>query len=81
MTGLMRQIDEVAEREKAARVVSVSVWLGALSHMSADHLAEHFETAAKGTLAEGARLDTTVSDDVEHPDAQHLRLESVEVEA
>ncbi len=81
MTGLMRRIDEVSRREKAKRVVAVSVWLGALSHMSADHFAEHFVEAAKGTLAEGAQLRTTVSDDIKHPNAQDLLIESIEVEA
>ena len=81
MAGLMRQIDEISRRETARRVVVVSVWLGALSHMSSEHFAEHFEAAAKGTLAEGAQLNTTVSDDLGHPDAQHLMLESIEVEA
>ena len=81
MAGLMRQIDEVARRQNATQVVAVSVWLGALSHMSADHFAEHFALAAKGTVAEGARLDATVSDDLEHPHAQDLVLESIEVEA
>jgi len=80
MTGLMRRIDEVAQREKARRVVVVSVWLGALSHMSAEHFADHFTDASKGTIAEGARLQTIVSDDPGHPDAQDVRLESVEVE-
>ncbi len=81
MANLLRRIDEVTQAEKAKRVVAVSVWLGALSHMSPEHLAEHFTEAAKGTLAEGAALHTTVSDDPEHPHAQDLLLESVEVEA
>ncbi|MBS0517960.1 MAG: hydrogenase maturation nickel metallochaperone HypA [Proteobacteria bacterium] len=80
IAGLMRRVEEISRRENATRVVAVSVWLGALSHMSADHFAEHFTEAAKGTLAEGAQLHTTVSDDVEHPHAQDLVLESVEVE-
>ncbi len=81
MRGLMRRIDEVSRQENAARVVAVSVWLGALSHMSPEHFAEHFVEAARGTIAEGARLRTTISDDLEHPDAQGVLLESVEVEA
>lgn len=80
MAGLLRRIDEVARAEKARRVVGVSVWLGALSHMSEAHFAEHFEAAAAGTLAEGARLDLTVSADTGHENAQDLVLERVEVE-
>lgn len=80
MTNLMRRIDEVARAEGARRVVGVSVWLGALSHMSVEHLAEHFEQAAAGTIAEGALLDVAVSEDARHANAQDIVLESVKVE-
>jgi hydrogenase maturation protease len=80
MTSLMRQIRAVAEAEGAARVVGIKVWCGALSHMSRGHFAEHFEQAAAGTIAEGAELDVTVSDDVADPRAQDIVLESVELE-
>ncbi len=80
MTSLMRQIRAVAEAEGAARVAGIKVWCGALSHMSRGHFAEHFEQAAAGTIAEGAELDVTVSDDLADPRAQHIVLESVELE-
>jgi hydrogenase nickel incorporation protein HypA/HybF len=80
MTGLMRRIDTVASAEHAARVTAVTVWIGALSHMSAEHFAEHFQHAAAGTIAEGARLNVTVSDDTGHASAQDILLESVEVD-
>ena len=79
IADLMRRIEETARTEGAKRVVGVSVWLGALSHMSEAHFAEHFERAAAGSVAEGARLDITASTDTGHADAQDLRLESVEV--
>ena len=80
MANLMRRIDEIARVERARRVVAASVWLGALSHMSAEHFTEHFERAAVGTFAEGARLTITVSDEPGHANAQDLMLESIEVE-
>ncbi len=80
MINLMRRVDDIAQTEKATRVVGVSVWLGALSHMSAEHFTEHFEQAAVGTIAEGARLDITVSDDTGHANAQDILLEDVELE-
>lgn len=80
-TGLLRQIEEIAAAEKAVRVAEVSVWLGALTHFSAEHFAEHFERAAAGTIAQGARLTLTVSDDVRHAHAQDVVLESVELES
>lgn len=80
MTNLMHRIEEIAQAENAQRVVGVSVWLGALSHMSKAHFIEHFEHAALGTIAEGAQLDITVSSDTGHANAQELLLQSVEVE-
>ncbi len=80
IADLMKRIDDIARVERAERIVSVSVWLGAFSHMSEAHFAEHFERAAAGTVAEGARLDVTVSDDSSHAKAQDVVLESVEME-
>ena len=64
INDLMRRIARAAEAEDAERVVAVSVWLGALSHMSPEHFPEHFEHASTGTIAEGARLDIAASDDI-----------------
>ncbi|WP_287834612.1 hydrogenase/urease maturation nickel metallochaperone HypA [Acidiphilium sp.] len=80
MRDLIRRIDQAAAANGAARVSGVRVWLGALSHLSADHLREHFVVEARGSIAEGARLVITESDDLADPDAQHLRLESLEME-
>lgn len=80
MTGLMRRIGEAAKKERAKKVVGVSVWIGALSHMSAEHFAEHFERAAAGSVAEGARLEVTVSQDISHANAQDILLEKIELE-
>ena len=80
MANLMDRIDAIARAENARRVVGVSVWLGALSHISEAHFIEHFERAAIGTIAEGALLDVTVSANTSHENAQDLVLDSVEVE-
>ncbi len=79
MRGLMRKIQEVAASEGATGIIAVEVWLGALSHMSKAHFAEHFAQASAGTMAEGARLDVTLSADTGHPNAQDILLVSVEV--
>jgi len=81
ISSLMRRIGEVAAAEGARRVTGVSVWLGALSHMSAEHFTEHFSRAAAGTLAAGARIHVIVSEDERHEHAQDILLESVEVDA
>ncbi|MGD8830402.1 MAG: hydrogenase maturation nickel metallochaperone HypA [Pseudomonadales bacterium] len=80
MAGLMRQIETIARQTGAHRVVGVSVWLGALSHFSEAHFAEHFERAAAGSIAEGAALEVTLSTDTAHDNALDVVLESIEVE-
>ena len=81
MKDLMRKIESVAHEQSAARVLGISVRLGALSHMSVDHFREHFAVASKGTLAEGATLKIEVLTDLNDPHAQEILLESVEIAA
>lgn len=81
MRHLMRKIDALAERENARRVTAVRVWLGALSHMSPEHFGEHFRQASADSVAEGAEISAESSDDPYHPDAQHVRLLGIDVEA
>jgi hydrogenase nickel incorporation protein HypA/HybF len=80
MADVMRKIDEVARDGGAARVTRVGVRLGALSHFTAEHFREHFDEAARGTLAEGAEVDAVVESDAADPRARDVVLESVEVE-
>lgn len=80
MKDLMRKIEGVAREQNASRVLAISVRLGALSHMSANHFREHFAAASQGTLAEGARLKIEVLTDLNDPRAQDILLESVEIE-
>ena len=80
IADLLREILTTAARENARAVVGVSVWLGALSHMTPAHFAEHFADAAAGTIAEGASVAAVVSDDIHDPDAASVRLRGLEVE-
>jgi len=80
MKNLMRRIEAAAAAESARRVVGVSIWLGALSQMSAAHFAAHFEEAARGTIADGARIDVAISDDIGHVNAQDVLLHGIEVD-
>jgi hydrogenase nickel incorporation protein HypA/HybF len=79
MDDVMRQVAAVAAREGAVRVTGVRVWLGALSHFTPEHFAAHFEDAACGTAADGARVTATLDDDPAHPRSQGVVIESVEV--
>ena len=80
MGDLMAKILGVAAAEGAARVTRVSVRLGALSHFTPDHFREHFEDAARGTIAAGADVVAQVEDDVASPFARDVVLASVEIE-
>jgi hydrogenase nickel incorporation protein HypA/HybF len=80
MRDLMRKITGLAAAENASRVTGVTVWLGALSHMSPAHFREHFDQAAAGTLAEGATLHCETSGDITDPNADGILLRSIETE-
>jgi hydrogenase nickel incorporation protein HypA/HybF len=80
MRDVMARIEDVARAEGAARVTRVAVRLGALSHFSPEHFREHFEDAARGTVAEGAAVDASVEADPTADRARDVVLESVEVE-
>jgi hydrogenase nickel incorporation protein HypA/HybF len=77
---IVRRIDELARATSARRVTGAKVWLGALSHLSAEHFREHFAVEARDTLAAEAVLDIEASDDPNDPQAQHVRLESVRLD-
>jgi hydrogenase nickel incorporation protein HypA/HybF len=80
MADVIGKIENIAREQNARQVVRVTVRLGALAHISADHFREHFLHAVRGTPAEGARLDVQTSTDWNDPHAQDIMLESVEVE-
>jgi hydrogenase nickel incorporation protein HypA/HybF len=80
IADLMRKIAFIAREEGAAKVTCVKVKVGVFCHLSVAHLREHFVHAARGTVAEGARLDIEVLTDMTDPRAQEILLDSVEVE-
>jgi hydrogenase nickel incorporation protein HypA/HybF len=80
MNDLMRTIAAQAEAEGARRVTRIRVQLGALSHFTAAHFREHFEDAARGTLAEGADVEAELRTDPTEDNAQGVVLESIDVE-
>jgi hydrogenase nickel incorporation protein HypA/HybF len=79
MLDVMRKIEQVAHDEGATRVTRVGVRLGALSHFTADHFCEHFDAAARGTIAEGAAVDAEVDEDITSLRARDVVIETVEV--
>ncbi len=80
MNDLMAKIEAIVKQNNAAKAVEIDVWLGALSHMSPDHFTEHFDESSPGTVAEGAKLNITLSEDINDPNAQQILLKNIEVE-
>jgi hydrogenase nickel incorporation protein HypA/HybF len=76
---LVRRLEASARDAGATKIVSVTIWLGALSQISPEHFREHFEADAHGSLAEDAALTLEVSDDPGHPNAQSVMLQSAEL--
>ena len=80
INDLIRKISTIAHEQRARKVLSVTVKLGALSHISPDHFREHFVHASHGTISEGARLTIIVMTDATDPQSQEVLLENVEVD-
>jgi hydrogenase nickel incorporation protein HypA/HybF len=82
-TGIVRdlvhRLEKIAQDGGAERVSSVVVWLGALSQFSPEHFREHFDEEARGTLVEGAALKIEMSQDIAHPSAQDVMMQSVDL--
>ena len=79
LTDLMRKIQTVSHEHGDKPVVGVTLKLGALAHISPDHLREHFERAAQGTRAAGSCLTIHPVSDPQDPHAQDIMLESLEL--
>lgn len=78
--NLIKKVESIARDNRANKVTSIKIKLGALSHTSPEHFREHFEPLAVGTVADGAKLNFIVSEDVNDPYAQDIMIDSIEVE-
>lgn len=78
--NLLQQMEALVQKHRARKVVALTLRLGPLAHISAEHLRHHFMRAAPGTVAEGARLNIEEVFDVTHPQAQDIILHTVELE-
>lgn len=79
MDDLVRKVLAVAEAEGAGAVMRIRVRLGALSHFTPEHFAEHWVDASRATLAEGAQVEATMDESLTGKAAQGVVLESVEI--
>jgi hydrogenase nickel incorporation protein HypA/HybF len=80
MADLLRKLEAIAREQHPANIVAVTIKVGALAHISAQHLREHYVRACQGTALAGARLLIEIGTDLSDPQAQDLVLDRVEVE-
>lgn len=79
MSHLLRQVLDLAAQHQARKVTEVRVQVGAWSHLSQEHLQEHFRQAARGTLAADACI-VAAGASQETFSTHELWLESIAVE-
>ena len=77
---VVRRIEDLAQATGARRITGAKIWLGALSHLSAEHFRGHYAVEAQDSIAASATLSIEVSSDLDHPHAQHVRLESIDLD-
>lgn len=80
LKGIMHKLQEISQQEDGARIAVVRITIGALAHISPEHFQEHFEHAARGTVAQGAILEIQENLDKNDPMAQEIILNSVDIE-
>lgn len=79
MHDLVNKAESVVRAAGGSGASRVIVRRGALSHMSPEHLKDHFERIAQGTLLSGALLEIESDPDVAGPGALDLVLAAVDV--
>jgi len=80
IADVVRAVEEAVHAAGATRVTAVAVRLGALSHFTPEHFRQHFDDAARGTIAEGAEVHASVEPALDDPRARDVVLERLEVE-
>lgn len=81
LKDVVRKAEEVARREKAARVTRVRLWVGARSHLAGPELRERWEHAVTGTTLSGSHVEIETSSDGTDPNAESVILRSVDVDS
>ena len=78
INDLLKKIHQLAFEQQPNAIQSVTVELGALSHISAEHFREHFGHAVAGTDLENIDLMVECNEDVRSPTAQDIILKSID---
>lgn len=80
LRDLKRKVEEVALSNDATHIRRISIWVGALAHISDDQLRRRWTDLVVGGVAEGAHLLISRSMDPDDPKAQSIVLTSVDVD-
>ena len=76
---LIRKISTIAHEQHASKIISVTVKLGALSHISQDHFRDLFVLASHGTISEGAQLNIEILSDTNEQLSQEVVIDNIEI--
>lgn len=79
IADLFKKVETVVRENDAEHASKITIQLGALAHISPDHLKEHIDQASPGTPIEGAEIEINLTSE-EHPQAQEIVLESLEID-
>jgi Zn finger protein HypA/HybF involved in hydrogenase expression len=74
---LIRKRDSIAHEQHPAKIIDVTIKLGALTHVSVPHLREHFVQACRGTPLESTRLAMEIGTDLSDLHAQDILFHRV----
>lgn len=80
LRDLRRALEDVARRERVARITRVDLWIGALAHATEAGVRGRWPELVAGTAADGATLSIESSTDVRDPRATGLVLVRVETD-
>jgi len=72
--GLLKDVIELAEKEKAKKVTNIYIKMGEFTEINQEILKYYFINHSKGTIADGANIN------IEHSDTRELRLISFDCE-
>jgi hydrogenase nickel incorporation protein HypA/HybF len=77
LKDLRRKVEEVALAQGALKVSRVSIWVGALSHLTEEQLRARWPELMAGSVAEGSELEVDHSTDLDDSRAQGIILKSL----
>ena len=76
---IIQKISLIAIEHHANKIISVTVRIGALSHINPDIFREHFKHASCGTIAEGAQINIEILSDTNEQLSQEVVIDNIEI--